>query len=173
MKNSKGLTLVEVMVALVVATSILVIGIPAFNGLMSSNMMTGYANLLVGDLRYARNSAVDASHVTVCASNSDQTACSGTDWSNGWLVFEDDDQGDDLDGGETILRSRSIPSDERGNLVFDAGAPSTIRFDTEGNNVTGASLSLSFKRSDCIGTQARTITISVIGRPSVGHITCF
>jgi type IV fimbrial biogenesis protein FimT len=165
--------LVEVMVALVVAVSILIIGIPAFNGLMSSNMMTGYANQLVGDLRYARNSAVDASHVTICASNSDQTACSGTDWNNGWLVFEDDDRGDDLDGGETVLRSRAVPSDERASLVFDAGAPSTIRFDSEGHNVSGAVVSLSFKRSDCIGTQARTISISVVGRPSVEQVACF
>jgi type IV fimbrial biogenesis protein FimT len=173
MKSSRGLTLVEVMVALVVATSILIIGIPAFNGLMSSNMMTGYANLLVGDLRYARSSATDSGHVTVCASNSDQTGCSGTDWNNGWLVFEDDDQGNDLDVGETILRSRAIPTDERTALVFDSGAPSTIRFDSGGHNVTGASLTLSFKRSDCLGSQARTITISVVGRPSVEHVTCF
>ncbi len=174
MNSSKGFTLVEVMVALVVAISIMVIGIPAFNGLLSSNLMTGYANQLVGDLRYARNSAVDnISHITVCASNSDQTGCSGTDWSNGWLIFEDEDQGDDLDAGEKILRVREIPSNERSDLVFGSGAPSTIRFNTGGENVKGAEITLSLKRSDCIGTQARTITISVMGRPSVEHIACF
>lgn len=174
MKRLSGFTVVEIMVALAVGILIITIGLPAFTSLMSSNQMVTYANDLVGSIRYARNSAANGNDsVTICASNDDQTGCSGTDWNNGWLVFVDEDDGNDLDVGEEILRVKSIHPSERSFLVFDSGTPATIRFNPSGENTAGTVLSLTFKKNNCYANQARTITVSVIGRPSIEHVACF
>lgn len=174
MNKFSGMTLIELMVALAVGVIILAIGVPSFMGMMSSNQAAGYSNDLVGAIRLARSEAVKrGSDVAICASNSDQTGCSGTDWNNGWIVFNDDDSGNDLDAGETIVRVWSIAGDERAGLVFAGGAPSVVRFVASGANSLDAQLQFSFKKSDCHGNQARQITISRMGRASLDHVVCF
>lgn len=168
------MTLIELMVALAVGVIILAIGVPSFMGMMSSNQVAGYSNDFVGAIRLARSEAVKrGSDVAICASNSDQTGCSGTDWNNGWIVFNDDDSGNDLDAGEAIVRVWSIATDERANLAFAGGAPSLVRFLASGANSQDAQIQFTFKKSDCHGNQARQITISRMGRASLGHIACF
>lgn len=174
MKNLHGFTLIELMVTLAVGIIILAIGIPSFMTMMSNNQATAYANDLVGAIRYARSEAVKrASDVAICASNSDQTACSGTNWNNGWVVFTDDNGNDQYDAGETILRVWSIESGDRANLAFSATAPNDIRFNAGGANVTDAQIQFAFKKTDCHGDQARQVTISRLGRPSLDHVACF
>ena len=105
MKTQSGFTLIELMVTLAVGIIILAIGVPALVTMVSSNQAAGYANDLVGAIRLARSEAVKrADAVTVCASNSDQTGCSGNAWNNGWIVFSDDDSDSVYDAGETIHR---------------------------------------------------------------------
>jgi type IV fimbrial biogenesis protein FimT len=162
------------MVALAVGTIILAIGLPSFMGLLSTNQMAGYSNDLVGAIRLARSEAVKrASSVTVCASNADQTNCSDNDWINGWIVFIDDDADGSLDGGEEIHRVWSIAMEERGNLEFQATSPNSIRFDASGSNAADVQVQFAFKKNDCQGSQARRITVSIMGRASLDHVACF
>ncbi len=174
MKKSSGFTLVELMVTLAVGIIILAIGVPSFMSMMSTNQAAGYANDLVGAIRLARSEAVKrGSDVAICASNADQTACSGTDWNNGWIVFADDDSGDDLDAGEDIIRVWSIQSKERSYLAFGTTAPAVIRFVPSGANAQDAQIQFAFKKTDCHASQARQITISRMGRASLDHVACF
>lgn len=174
MKTQSGFTLIELMVTLAVIVVILAFGLPAMMSMMSSNQAAGYANDLVGSIRLARSEAVKrGEEVTICASNASQTACSGNAWSNGWIVFSDEDGDSVYDAGETIHRVWSIQTDERNNLEFQAASPNAIRFDASGANATGAEQLLAFKKSDCRANQARQITVSILGRPSLDHIACF
>ena len=174
MKNLRGFTLIELMVTLAVGIILLAIGIPSFMNMMSSNQTTGYANDLVGAIRYARSEAVKrAADVAICASNSDQTACSGSDWNNGWVVFTDDNLNDQYDAGETMLRVWSIASKERSYLEFDGSAPNDIRFNAGGANVTDTQIQFAFQKTDCQGNQARQVTVSRLGRPSIDRVACF
>jgi type IV fimbrial biogenesis protein FimT len=174
MKNLHGFTLIELMVTLAVGIVILAIGIPSFLTMMSNNQATAYANELVGAIRYARSEAVNrASDVAICASNNNQTACSGTDWNNGWVVFTDDNRNDQYDAGEKMLRVWSIETGDRSKLAFSDTAPNDIRFNASGANVTDTQIQFAFKKTDCQGDQARQITISRLGWPSVVHVACF
>jgi type IV fimbrial biogenesis protein FimT len=174
MKTLSGFTLIEMMVTLAVGIVILAIGVPAFMNMMSSNQAAGYANDLVGAIRLARSEAVKrADSVAICASNGAQTACSGKNWNNGWIVFSDDNDDSTIDVGETIHRVWSIPTDERSNLVFQGTSPNAIRFNASGATAAGAQIQFAFKKSDCHGNQARQITVSIMGRPTVDHVPCF
>ncbi len=174
MKTQSGFTLVELMVTLAVGVIVLALGLPAIMSMMSTNQAAGYSNELVGAIRLARSEAVKrAASVTVCASNADQTACSGNDWNNGWIVFSDDDADSVYDGGETIHRVWSIPTDERASLEFEAASPNAIRFTPSGANALDAQIQFAFKKSDCHASQARQITISRMGRATLDLVTCF
>jgi type IV fimbrial biogenesis protein FimT len=176
MKTQSGITLVEVMVTMALAIIILAVGIPAFINMLSTNQAAGYANELVSAMRLARSEAVKRSQsVTICASNIDQTGCSGSDWNNGWIVFSDDNADLAYDAGEEIYRVWSIPTDERPNLVFEGGSPTAVRFNSTGANSLDAQISFAFKKIDCTApmAQARQITISRLGRATVNVVACF
>lgn len=156
MKKTLGFTLVELMVALAVGIIILGIGIPAFTGLMGSNRATGYANEFVSALRLARSEAVKRGvGVKVCA----EIACSGSDWQNGWLIITD---------AGTLVRVWQEPE---GNVTFK-DAPAVIRFLPSGE-LSGQVADFSFQLEGCSGEQARTISISQIGRAEATHSACF
>jgi type IV fimbrial biogenesis protein FimT len=171
MKNNQtGFTLVELMVTIAVGVVILGVGIPAFNGMMSSNRTTGYANELLGALRLARSEAVKrGAGVTVCASNAANSACDGTNWQNGWLLFTDPNADRTYTAGtDTLIRVWQAPE---GGASFDS-APSSIRFLASGE-LSGTAIDFAFKLNNCAGNQARTISISRVGRAEITRSACF
>jgi type IV fimbrial biogenesis protein FimT len=89
-RHSGGFTLVEIATVMAIAAIILMIAIPSFRYVTSSNRAAQEVNALLGDMRYARAEAVkEGQQVTICAS-SDGLNCSGlSDWKNGWIVFSD------------------------------------------------------------------------------------
>jgi type IV fimbrial biogenesis protein FimT len=174
MKTQSGFTLIELMVTLAVGIVVLALGLPAIMSMMSTNQAAGYANDLVGAMRLARSEAVKRGvSVTICASNATQTACSGNDWNNGWIVFSDDNANSVYDAGETIHRVWSIPTDQRPNLEFETSSPNAIRYTSSGANALDAQTTFAFQKSDCHAAQARQITISRMGRPTLDLVTCF
>lgn len=86
----KGFTLIELLTVMAVAIILLGVGIPGFRTVMASNQLTSTSNDLVTSLNLARQEAVTRGlPVSVCPS-SDGNGCSGgTDWSIGWMVFQD------------------------------------------------------------------------------------
>ncbi len=182
MKTQSGFTLIELMVTLAVGIVILAIGLPSIMTMVSSNQAAGYANDLVGAIRLARSEAVTrADLVTICprSSNLATIDCASTlstfstDWNNGWIVFIDDDSNSAVNTGDTILKVWTILVDERSSLVFNSTSPKTILFDSAGGNTSGAQIQFAFKKSDCRANQARQITVSIMGRPTLDHVACF
>jgi type IV fimbrial biogenesis protein FimT len=167
-KAHTGFTLVELMIALAVGIIILTIGVPAFNGLMTSNRTTAYTNNLITALRLARSEAIHRGEgVTVCASNADYSACNNANWQNGWLVFTDPDNDRAYTAGtDELIRIWQAPE---GGIAFDA-APNSIRFLSSGE-LDGSVSDFALQLSDC--NQARTISISRMGRAETSHSACF
>jgi len=118
-----GFTLVELLVALAVASILLGVAAPSFRELTSSLALTREYNAFARSLRFARVEAIRrGSGVSVCAR--DGTVC-GADWSLGWVVFA---EGDTLTPGtvsaaDTVLRVHRI-GDERD---FDMSASAVRR----------------------------------------------
>ncbi len=85
----KGLTLIELMVSLVVATIVMVVGVPSYKNIITNQHSTTAVNELVTALNLARSSAVKTSrHVSLCRSADGQTCDTGSgSWHHGWIVF--------------------------------------------------------------------------------------
>ncbi len=140
-----GLTLVELLVTLAVATIVLAAGVVGFRGLVAQTRMSNAANSLIGHLQLARSEAIKRGvPVAVCPSSDGKTCLAGDPviWTHGYIVVamdrctggsscvdaDGDGLADDLlirhvDGEE--MRSLNVDSAQRRRFVFqsDGAAP--------------------------------------------------
>lgn len=89
-RRQRGLTILEVMIAITVLGVLLAIGIPSYAHISISNRLTADTNALVGSMQFARSEAITRGEsVTVCAANGGLDACSGGgDWTSGWVILD-------------------------------------------------------------------------------------
>lgn len=94
-KKQAGVTLVELMIAIIVLSIIAAAGIPAFTAMLETNRRAARLNELVTSIYLARSEAVErGASVTVCPRATSTACASGDDygsnqaieWENGWLV---------------------------------------------------------------------------------------
>lgn len=133
--KSAGFTLLELLITMVIGAILITLALPGFQDTVKRNgVLSDVADLRSG-LNMARSEAVGrAGNVSICASSSPHTTC-GTNWSNGWLVFVDEDSDGAVDAGsDTILRKKEDLVD--GNVltaVLSGGAAfNGLTFDAEG-----------------------------------------
>jgi type IV fimbrial biogenesis protein FimT len=124
-----GFTLIEMMVTLAVAATLLSAAAPSFVALIDDNRAAGAANDVLASLQFARSEAVKrAADVTLCPS-SDGAGCSdGTDWKNGWIIFVDIDGNESRDTGEVLLRVHDAVA-----AAVHITGPTAARFRPAGN----------------------------------------
>jgi len=109
---ARGFTLFELVVVMGIAGILLLIAIPSYRYVTSSNRVASEMNALLGDLQYARAEAIrQGLPVTVCVS-SNGTACDNPAgapaWNTGWIVFSDTNGNRTVDAGDNILRVQSV-----------------------------------------------------------------
>lgn len=89
MKNSAGVTLIELMITISIAAILLALGSPSFMEMLAKNRLDTRAGDFLSSLNTARSEAVlRNTRATICHS-SDGSSCSG-EWEDGWIVFVDD-----------------------------------------------------------------------------------
>lgn len=92
-RQQYGFTVVELMVAVGVLAVLTAIALPNFRDFMRRNAITSHTNELLGDLRYARQTATtDLSVVSVCPSanpsaTSPECATDGN-YAQGWIIYK-------------------------------------------------------------------------------------
>ena len=106
-RRPNGFTLVELVVALAVAGILLGVGVPSFREAVANGRLNATWSELRLALYLARSEAVKRGHpVTVCARATD-AAC-GTDWSNGWIVFVEEERPPSGESPATIERAEDV-----------------------------------------------------------------
>jgi len=108
--RSRGFTLIELMVVLVVATILLTIGIPSFRSVIANQRANSSINEALASFRLARSEAIKtARSVTVCKSEDGATCDDAVEWEDGWIVFVNTTPGtpDAVDAGDQIVRVNS------------------------------------------------------------------
>ncbi len=142
----RGLTLIELLVALAVLAVLLAAGVPAFSALAAGNRAAAAVNAVATDLAYARGEAVRRNRNVVLCPSADGAACdaSGWRWDGGWIVFADLDRDRERGPGEPLLRRgqgagrvRVATSPGRRRIVFrpfgtSGGSNASFTFCPEG-----------------------------------------
>jgi type IV fimbrial biogenesis protein FimT len=131
MKNiqSRGFTLIEMLIALVVLAVLIVVSAPAFRELIANNRMLSQVYAMRAALNSARSEALaQRTNVTFCRSDNGNT-CSG-EWKDGYIAFTD------LNGDGTV----DDPNDPDGDQIFvakvlDADYLDVIKYSNAQNRV--------------------------------------
>lgn len=106
--RSRGFTLIELMITLAIVVILLVIGIPNLTALMIKSRLSGQVQEFYGVIDFARSEAIKrGTSVSICKS-ANGSACGGS-WSNGWIIFVDQNSSGTRDNigstnEETLLR---------------------------------------------------------------------
>jgi type IV fimbrial biogenesis protein FimT len=159
-RQMHGVSLIELIVTMVVASILVAIALPTFRAIIQNTHITTQVNDLIGDLNFARSEAITRRGQIVVCPSTNGTACTGGNWKDGRLIFVDTDKDLALGGTETILRFRGAGGDSNSTLV----ASSNPVFLSSG--VTNASTI--FKICDDRGaTYGKTVTLSSTGQATV------
>lgn len=169
-RSQKGITLIEMMIAIVVLAILVTIGIPSFNTLIQNNRATAIANELVSATHLARSEAVRRGQaVTICPSQN-QSSCQNVDWSQGWIVVTQA-------SGQVIRVWEAQPQQASfqhrvGNNLLGQNANKNITFERLGNISSGDRVRLEVSVSGSAVNQERCLEISVAGRVNVRRGGC-
>lgn len=138
-----GVTLIELLVTLAVATIVLTLGVAGFRELFTSTKMTNAANSVMGHLQFARSEAIKRSaRVRVCPS-ADGESCRGGNpaiWSDGYVVVAMDKcvggstcVDADGDGAVDDLLLLRVDGEEMRALNANSGGRPGITFHEDGS----------------------------------------
>lgn len=105
--RAAGISFLELLIALAIASLLLSTGVPGFRTLVQDNRRAAAVNRLVHAVHLARGEAVKrARYVTLCKTGGGPDCAGGNlPWSAGWIAFvnEDRDEPPHLDAGEDVL----------------------------------------------------------------------
>lgn len=130
--RAEGLTLVELVTTLAVLIVSLSIIVPAWATLTERTQITSAANRLLGNLNFARNTAVTRGRTITLCPSSDGIACSGDPfaWHGGYIIFEDRNADRARADGEPLLHVEGRQP-ARLRLHSTVGRPA-VRFQADG-----------------------------------------
>lgn len=158
LRQARGFSLIELMVALSVLGIVTAIAVPSFNEAKLSMSLRSNANNLVASIQLARSEAIKSnSTVRLCASDNG-TSCQGA-WQDGWIV---------LNAANSVIQHQQAITP--GYMLIEANALTTLNFSPTGIGATQASLTVC-RQTPTVGSQERVIAVSVTGKPSVRKTT--
>jgi type IV fimbrial biogenesis protein FimT len=172
--GSRGFTLIELMVAIMVLAVLLGIAVPSFRDAALGSRLTAYANDLVASAQIARSEAIKRNASVLLCASEDGAEC-GTDagWEVGWIVVASRQvpAADPDDPPETVFdvvlqRQPPLSSD----FLVRAGAVTSISFPP---TVVGVDPTPTFTvcRASPVGSQERQVRITSSGSTSVQRTT--
>lgn len=167
---TRGFTLIELMITLVVAATLAMVAIPTVQTFLRNNELTAASTALLTAINTARGEAMKSGRNAMVV-----PVDNGTDWSQGWVVFVDNNRSQNYTSGTDTLIAQQGPIASyftvSGNGTA-ADATPYILFDPSGyakqkNNAFGG-LTLNVERNDLSGAdllnQTRRIIIAQTGR---------
>ena len=130
-QDARGLTLIELVVAIAVMGVLLGVGVPSFKNLQRRMRADTTFHVLTASLAFARTTAVKShSYVSVCPSSDGHRCRNDAVWQDGWIVFSDPHREDHPRSAAEILDRVGAIGDE---LTLQSTAGRTrVRFTADG-----------------------------------------
>ena len=163
-RNAKGITLVELLVAVAVSSIVAAFAIPNLQLLVANNRQTSVINRFVTSVLLARSIAITRNiPATICPSIDGERCHDNNDWSHGWIVVQGDVSGDDpLTNGMT-----KIVHVEQGTSTVQMNANRALfTFRPRGGRATNGTVLF------CIpdASMPKAVIVSYNGRPRTSRV---
>ena len=169
--DSKGFTLLELMIIVGILGLTMAIAAPGLSTMISNNRISSSASDFAAALQLAKAEAVArVNSVIVCKKNTGSTGCvGGGDWSQGWIVFSDDNGNGGVDGGanEAILLIHEALDSRITFGGSNSEVDSSIVFRPSGTSNITSTGTLIICSDGQFDSSARGILITITGRGSV------
>lgn len=155
-----GFTLIELMVVIMIVAILTTLALPSFTEVIVRNRLAAQNNDLIAALNLARTLAIQSrAQAGLCGANAGGTACAA-DFSNGYLVWVDENRDDAVGGGE--VRRLGVV-DAQDQLVGTAD----IRFNPRGQRLLPAAgvAQIQMQPQTCEAGRpyVRTVSVAVVG----------
>lgn len=142
MKYPKGFTIVELMVVIVIATILMAMAVPSYQGFIKRNNVQALQSRIAAAVVTARSEAASRNGVTTLCASEDGNKCGG-EWTKGWIVFFDNGEGgatannSQREDDETLILSFVNTGAYKVQLVDETGAAdiASISFNSQGFSV--------------------------------------
>ena len=108
--KTRGFSLFELMITVLVGAIVLGLGVPSFAQVLAKTRQRAELNALFHAFYLARKESIRRrARVSMCPSTDGVTCAPGTDWSGGWLLFENRDSESPpvRDSAEPLILSHS------------------------------------------------------------------
>ena len=110
-RRTRGFTLFELLITALLIATLLAVSIPSFSSILARQRQRVELDALCHAVHLARKESIMRRKVvSLCPSDDGLTCKPGTDWSRGWLMFEnaDRDSPPRIDPGEPVLRQHTV-----------------------------------------------------------------
>lgn len=140
-RSSWGVTLLEMIVAMSVTTTLLALAIPSFHELQRRSQVDTALHLLTSHFASARIAAITQNvPVVVCPGTGKEACRQDSDWTHHWLTFRDPDGNREPDDLIDIYRNDAAPGNPRLRILSTSGR-SQVRYLPTGYS-SGSNLTL-------------------------------
>lgn len=145
-QNQLGHNLLELIFCVSITSILITVTVPSFNKLIEANRVMVAANQITTSLYLARSTALtDLKNVHICRKTAEQKCNTNypfnADWSDGWMVFIDNNSNANFDQQDTIIsvsdnnKNTRIIFNQRGRLrYFPSGFSRSAGFYICGEN---------------------------------------
>jgi type IV fimbrial biogenesis protein FimT len=171
---SCGFTLVEMLVVVAIASTLMALAVPSLRAVGDSMRLTAASNGFLAHLYLARSEAIKRrARVVMCKSANGTNCSTAGGWEQGRVVFHDANNNGLLDAGEVVIAIEDRLHPEL-RLTGNASVARYVSFDPNGTTrqVGGGfqAGTLTLCRQALGGNEARQIVVNVLGRPRVQKV---
>jgi type IV fimbrial biogenesis protein FimT len=160
--STRGFTIIELMITLVVAAILATIAAPSFTAMIQNSRMTTQSNELLSSFALARSEAIKRGQQVVSCQSATTTSCSNNaaNWHQGWIVFVDDDPDGTADAGEDIILVHNAMT----SSLSASSTTASVTYDNDGLAI-GLATEIFFTLCDARGdSNKQGLGISIAGR---------
>ena len=162
MRRNAGFTLIELATTMSVVAILAGIAAPSFAGFIERQRASAAITSLMTHMSLARVAAISRNQRAVLCPTPDGVDCEpGTDWSQGWMLFLDEDGNRKPDSNDEIVRIDLEPTSRHLRMISTSGRQQ-LRYLPDGRSAgTNLSVSICNKSGELLGQ----VIVNNMGRP--------